>query len=568
MQQQKVNSVTTTIGRSMVAILFLVSATSSLALCMLVSSLNDAAAINTAGSLRMQSYRLAFDIETQSPRLNLHTLEFEQSLTSPTMQALHHWYVPQKIQDHYTELLLTWQAVRSQLDQMDKNGYLTQVAPFVERIDQFVFELQQSSENKLYLLALISAVGLLLILMVVLFTIQFTQRKIVVPLNQLMAGCKQIKQHQFALTINNKSDNELGILARTFTQMAVDLDNFYSDLEQSVSEKTHRLRHANESLKVLYNCSQQLSVSRLTHQHFQHMLETLIAIDGLTAAKLIIEESNGTTTKITVGEYQSTAWHQQALLIDGEMMGQLWWQYQLPCPDLALIENIANILSRGIYYNRTQKQTEQLLLMEERATIARELHDSLAQSLSYLKIQLTILKRQLNTNTNTNTNDNQQQTVQVIDEELSNAYTQLRELLSTFRLTIKEANFSEALNQLLTSLQDQTSAQFQVDNQLPSMALIAHNQVHLLQIIREAVLNAIKHADASHIKIACHQQQNVINVEIADDGIGFDPSNSKLNHYGLNIMQERASRLKGELIIHSQIGLGSQVKLQFALSEG
>jgi two-component system nitrate/nitrite sensor histidine kinase NarQ len=461
MQQQKVNSVTTTIGRSMVAILFLVSATSSLALCMLVSSLNDAAAINTAGSLRMQSYRLAFDIETQSPRLNLHTLEFEQSLTSPTMQALHHWYVPQKIQDHYTELLLTWQAVRSQLDQMDKNGYLTQVVPFVERIDQFVFELQQSSENKLYLLALISAVGLLLILMVVLFTIQFTQRKIVVPLNQLMAGCKQIKQHQFALTINNKSDNELGILARTFTQMAVDLDNFYSDLEQSVSEKTHRLRHANESLKVLYNCSQQLSVSRLTHQHFQHMLETLIAIDGLTAAKLIIEESNGTTTKITVGEYQSTAWHQQPLLIDGEMMGQLWWQYQLPCPDLALIENIANILSRGIYYN-----------------------------------------------------------------------------------------------------------QFQVDNQLPSMALIAHNQVHLLQIIREAVLNAIKHADASHIKIACHQQQNVINVEIVDDGIGFDPSNSKLNHYGLNIMQERASRLKGELIIHSQIGLGCQVKLQFALSEG
>ena len=568
MQQQKVNSVTTTIGRSMVAILFLVSTTISLALCILVSSLNDAAAINTAGSLRMQSYRLAFDIETQSPLLNTHTMEFDQSLTSPTMQELHRWYTPQTIQHHYTELLLTWQAVRSELDQRDKDSYLIQVAPFVERIDQFVFELQQSSENKLHLLAFISAVGLLLILMVVLFTIQFTQRQIVVPLNQLMAGCKRIKQHQFSLTINNNSNNELGILARTFTQMAADLNNFYGALEQSVNEKTHRLRHANESLKVLYNCSQQLSVSRLTHQHFQHMLETLIAIDGLTAAKLIIEESNGTTTKITVGEYQSTTWHQQPLLIDDEIMGQLWWQYQLPCPDLALIENIANILSRGIYYNRTQKQTEQLLLMEERATIARELHDSLAQSLSYLKIQLTILKRQLNTNTNTNTNDNQQQTVQVIDEELSNAYTQLRELLSTFRLTIKEANFSEALNQLLTSLQDQTSAQFQVDNQLPSMALIAHNQVHLLQIIREAVLNAIKHADANQIKISCHQQHGIINVEIADDGVGFDPSNSKLNHYGLNIMQERASRLKGELTLHSQIGVGSHVKLQFALSEG
>ncbi|MEC6906100.1 nitrate/nitrite two-component system sensor histidine kinase NarQ [Photobacterium piscicola] len=563
MQQQKVNSVTTTIGRSMVTILFLVATTTSLALCMLVSSLNDAAAINTAGSLRMQSYRLAFDIETQSPLLNSHTIEFDQSLTSPTMQELHRWYTPQTIQHHYTELLLTWQAVRSELDQIDKDGYLIQVAPFVERIDQFVFELQQSSENKLHLLALISAVGLLLILMVVLFTIQFTQRQIVAPLNQLMAGCKQIKQHQFSLTINNKSKNELGILARTFTQMAVDLNNFYYDLEQSVNEKTHRLRHANESLKVLYNCSQQLSVSRLTHHHFQQMLETLIAIDGLTAAKLVIEESNGTTTEITVGEEQSTSWHRQQLLIDGETMGQLWWQYQLPCPDLALIENIANILSRGIYYNRTQKQTEQLLLMEERATIARELHDSLAQSLSYLKIQLTLLKRQL-----TNTDERQQQTIQTIDEELSNAYTQLRELLSTFRLTIKEANFSEALTQLLIPLREQTPAQFNIENHLPSMALIAHNQVHLLQIIREAVLNAIKHADANQIKISCHQQHGIINVEIADDGVGFDPSNSKLNHYGLNIMQERASRLKGELTLSSQIGVGSQVKLQFALSEG
>ncbi|MCD9493589.1 nitrate/nitrite two-component system sensor histidine kinase NarQ [Photobacterium carnosum] len=561
MQHQKVNSVTTTIGRSMVTILFLVATTTSLALCMLVSSLNDAAAINTAGSLRMQSYRLAFDIETQSPLLNPHTIEFDQSLTSPTMQELHRWYTPQKIQHHYTELLLTWQAVRSELDQIDKDGYLIQVAPFVERIDQFVFELQQSSENKLHLLALISAVGLLLILMVVLFTIHFTQRQIVVPLNQLMAGCKRIKQHQFSLTINNNSNNELGILARTFTQMAADLNKFYADLEHSVREKTHRLRHANESLKVLYNCSQQLSVSRLTHHHFQQMLETLIAIDGLTAAKLIIEEANGTTTEITVGEYQSTTWHQQSLLIDDEIMGQLWWQYQLPCPDLALIENIANILSRGIYYNRAQKQTEQLLLMEERATIARELHDSLAQSLSYLKIQLTLLKRQLATDIN----DNQQQTVQTIDEELSNAYTQLRELLSTFRLTIKEADFSEALNQLLAPLREQTSATFSINNQLPSMALIAHNQVHLLQIIREAVLNAIKHADANQIQIHCHQQHGIINVEITDDGIGFDPSNSKLNHYGLNIMQERTSRLKGELIIHSQIGVGSQVKLQFAL---
>lgn len=95
------------------------------------------------------------------------------------------------------------------------------------------------------------------------------------------------------------------------------------------------------------------------------------------------------------------------MAIDGEVLGQLWWQYSLPCPDQALIDNIARILARGIYYNRAQKQTEQLLIMEERATIARELHDSLAQSLSYLKIQLTLLKRQIN-------KDNSQQAKEIL----------------------------------------------------------------------------------------------------------------------------------------------------------
>ncbi len=55
------------------------------------------------------------------------------------------------------------------------------------------------------------------------------------------------------------------------------------------------------------------------------------------------------------------------------------------------MRNIATILGRGLFINQAQKQYQQLILMEERATIARELHDSLAQMLSYLRIQLTLL---------------------------------------------------------------------------------------------------------------------------------------------------------------------------------
>ena len=67
----------------------------------LASSLNDAEAVNVAGSMRMQSYRLAYDIQSDSLDFNLHVEQFESSLFSPSMSALRHWTVPADIQQEY-----------------------------------------------------------------------------------------------------------------------------------------------------------------------------------------------------------------------------------------------------------------------------------------------------------------------------------------------------------------------------------------------------------------------------------------------------------------------------------
>lgn len=93
---------------------------------------------------------------------------------------------------------------------------------------------------------------------------------------------------------------------------------------------------------------------------------------------------------------------------------------------------MANVISRGIYFNRAQKRYLQVILMEERATIARELHDSLAQSLSFLRIQLTLLKREVPADSG-----KAMEVIQDFDRALASAYRQLRELLATFRLTIR-----------------------------------------------------------------------------------------------------------------------------------
>jgi two-component system nitrate/nitrite sensor histidine kinase NarQ len=75
------------------------------------------------------------------------------------------------------------------------------------------------------------------------------------------------------------------------------------------------------------------------------------------------------------------------------LYGELRWQSETDSVPLPLMRSVATMLGRGLYFNQAQKHYQQLLLMEERATIARELHDSLAQVLSYLRIQLALLKR-------------------------------------------------------------------------------------------------------------------------------------------------------------------------------
>ena len=107
-------------------------------------------------------------------------------------------------------------------------------------------------------------------------------------------------------------------------------------------------------------------------------------------------------------------------------------------------------------------------------------------------------------------------------QALNDAYRQLRELLTTFRLTLQQADLPSALREMLDTLQNQTSAKLTLDCRLPTLALDAQMQVHLLQIIREAVLNAMKHANASEIAVSCVTAPDGNHtVYIRDNGIGI-----------------------------------------------
>tara|TARA_Y100001960_G_scaffold222999_1_gene233339 strand:- start:592 stop:2325 length:1734 start_codon:yes stop_codon:yes gene_type:complete len=560
------NSVTRTVAKAMGLILALSVATTSFAIITLASSLNDAEAVNVAGSMRMQSYRLAHDIQIQSVDYAAHIAMFERSIYSPSMKALQGWTVPEDITHDYYSLIVRWHELKHVLKSQDRERYLILVAGFVNQIDAFVFKLQNFSEQKLIKLAWVGGLGLGGILIVSLFVVHYIRREIVRPLNALVSASEQIKSRSFDVELNVSSENEMGILTHTFNTMAADLGKLYRGLEKAVNEKTQKLQHANDSLKVLYKSSQELTASRIGQDNFEAILAHIVSLEGIAAAKLEITAQGERTIVLTEGEACSgcaSECQSKPLSLDGVELGTLYWKVSLPCPDQALIDNFVQILSRAVYYNQAQRQAEQLLLMEERATIARELHDSLAQSLSYLKIQVSLLKRGISKLPESKQLEKTTPILAELDTGLSSAYTQLRELLTTFRLSIKEGSFGHALTEMTEQLAEQTEAAILLRNELSSIELDANQQVHLLQLIREATINAIKHANAQQISIQCHETDTKVVVSICDDGVGFDESLEKLNHYGMSIMRERASRLSGTLAVTSKANQGCEVLLEY-----
>ncbi|NVD07930.1 nitrate/nitrite two-component system sensor histidine kinase NarQ [Vibrio sp. JPW-9-11-11] len=566
MKKQVRSSVTTTVAKAMVLILLLSVATTGFAIFTLASSLNDAEAVNVSGSMRMQSYRLAYDIQNEPDDYLQHIIDFEHSMYSPSMKALQHWSVPQNITDDYYQIIIRWHELKRVLTSDNKADYLDLVAGFVQQIDAFVYKLQDYSETKLISLAIVGGLGLGGVLLISMFVVHYARRHIVGPLNTLVLASEQIQARSFEVELDTRTDNEMGILARAFNDMARELGHLYRGLEQAVSEKTHKLQHANHSLRVLYRSSQELTAARITPDNFAAILKQIVSLEGIAAVRLEITQPGEKPLILTQGECCEEcdqACQKEALILDGLPLGTLFWKATLPCPDQALIDNFVQILSRAVYYNQAQRQAEQLLVMEERATIARELHDSLAQSLSYLKIQVSLLKRSMHKLPDTPELASTVPLLTELDTGLSSAYSQLRELLTTFRLSIKQGSFGSALNSMVEQLSEQTDAEIALHNELSSIELDTNQQVHLLQLIREATTNSIKHANASKIQIECIEDDLDIRVVVRDDGDGFDPNQEKTNHYGLSIMQERAERLNGELSIKTSIENGCQVSLTY-----
>lgn len=554
--------VSRSLARAFFSIIMLSVLTSAIALLTLASSQRDAEAINIAGSLRMQSYRLGYEMQRTSPSLAEHRAVWQQTLSAPALQKISRWYVPDDVKQRYQQLHLAWQEMDKRIASGDTAWYQSHIEDFVGRIDAFVLALQHYTEHKIQLVILMSLAGGLGILLLAMTTLRRIRRQVVLPLKNLVAANERIEQRAFDTPApDTHLPNELGQLSRAFNHMSGELHTLYRSLEHSVAEKTRHLNEAHQQLEMLFTCSQALNTGQIDSHCFRHILQIVHDYTQMNYLELRTSDD----WRLAEGTESATVQMQSLpVLMQDTLYGELRWQSDTANVSLPLMKSVATMLGRGLYFNQGQKHFQQLLLMEERATIARELHDSLAQVLSYLRIQLTLLKHAV-----PEENAPAQTIIADFSRELNNAWQQLRELLTTFRLTLNHANLPAALQESLDGLQSQTQAKLTLDCRLSSLALDAQKQVHLLQIVREAVLNAIKHAEASEITVSCiTATDGTHTVTIRDNGIGIGEASEPPGHYGLNIMRERAGRLGGTLSFSQPPNGGTQVSVRFSTPAG
>lgn len=229
--------------------------------------------------------------------------------------------------------------------------------------------------------------------------------------------------------------------------------------------------------------------------------------------------------------------------------------------ELQLFEVTAQLLALSMGFQAREQESRRVALLEERAVIARELHDSLAQSLSYMKFQLARLQTNFGTHLIESGADG---IVNDMREGLDNAYRELRELLTTFRVQMDVRGLDHVLEEAIQEFSQRSSLNITLDNRLQECRLSVNEEFHLLHVVREALSNIVRHSGAKKVTIALVlQSTGDVIVTVDDDGKGCTFDENKPHHYGLSIMTERAYCLGGTIEILPRRRGGTRVRLLF-----
>ena len=413
-----------------------------------------------------------------------------------------------------------------------------------------------------------------------------------------------------------KSDDEIGRIAVGFNRMADRLEDLYNNLEQKVAEKTASVEEKNRHLAQLYETtsffSQQRSLEELTDGFAERVVRyteadaCLVTLVDQKAGCVDVAASSGLTAE-ALRESSRIPWEDSIfrtvvqknypvrvdLKTDGRMLARTLAragfttaycfnvrsvsesigsymlifreESQLSSQMTQLLESFAMHLGVAIDNQRLIDRDRQYAVIQERQLLAQGLHDSIAQALSYLNLQVQFLSDAIRDKDE----KLRDESLEAIRTGVQECYEDVRELLLNFRERLHNEGFLQGVHTVIDRFEGQAHIGVRLSSVGDGPKLTPREKLQVIFIIQEALSNVRKHAQASSVKVSVRNEDD-LTVEIVDDGVGIDQAvveERKSQHVGLSIMQERASRIGAVVTVEraSPIG-GTRVLLKLPAS--
>ncbi len=578
-----------------------------------------AAAVNEAGRLRMQAYRMSLSISVAQPdRVREQALAFARDLEAvrigdPERPLFIPW--DDTVRARFVSVQQSWALHRNRWvsgSVGDMQALQSETASLVAAIDALVqgIEAHMSRWTDLLHLSQLFTMALAVLGTSVLVYAGFLF--VLEPLGLLKQAIGRIQGGDLSARVHQVSSDEFGTLADGFNGMASQMQSMYHNLEARVADKTAELQEKRERLEALYGVTSLVAkatgLQELASGFVQQLRPVakadavalrwsdesnarylMLAADGLPTDMVEAEHcvhagdchcgSVGPQTGLRVipirslspGRMQHCARAGFETIVSipirlhDKLMGEvdLFYHahYLVSDSDRSLLEALTAHLAAALENVRLRALEREAAVSEERSFLARELHDSIAQSLAFLKIQVQLMQDAL-------VQDDVAQARAVLEEinmGVRECYADVRELLVHFRTRANAEDIEPALQTTLRKFELQSAVPTTLRIEGHGMPLAPDQQVQVLHIVQEALSNIRKHAKATHVWLEVRQQPQW-RFEIRDDGIGFDanPDIHDETHVGLRIMRERAERIGGQLELIATAGRGTSVILNLS----
>lgn len=575
-----------------------------------------AAAVNEAGRMRMQTWRLTSAIQANLPRSELEVLvgEFDASFSVlKSGDPARPLFVPSddEVDQRFAVVESLWAEQRQHwltVPALSPARTMVAAAQFVVAIDGLVLAIEQQLSRLTAILNLFQFVMMALAIGGAVVMLYTGYQYVINPLEQLRQGLRLLETGAFSTRVDVDTQDEFGQVASGFNRMAATLQTLYADLESQVKAKTQRIEAQNARLQALYEVSAFLAQAHTIDElarGFSHRVRQVMSGDAATVRWL--DEGNQRYLMLASDNFPKTMLDEERSLLAGacscgdlkadarirvipiishdqepvrhcakvgyesvvsvpirlqqRILGEFNLFFRRPvtltAEESELLDALASHLASALEGLRADALEREAAVGEERALLARELHDSIAQSLAFLKIQAQLLRTAIQ-------RGQQDQVNTVLDEldtGLRESIGDVRELLLHFRTRTNTDDIEQALQTTVQKFQQQTGIPSHLQVHGDGLPLPPDVQVQVLHVVQEALSNVRKHATATHVSLEVAKGARW-RIVVRDNGQGFDARQVMgLSHVGMKIMKERAERIGAEVTVSSDLRKGTRVTL-------